>query len=117
MSDASTARFLQGRFPFTGAGFETLSPIDDTMRITVPAGKTLQAVYFRGGNSSDELATVALVHNGSPVRYFSVGARDGIHIPLRLVEDFESGDVLELQVTAPDGAGGSLVIDLGLVEF
>ena len=55
MSDASTPRFLQGRFPFQGAGFDALSGIDDTLALTVPAGATVQAVYFRGGNSSGEL--------------------------------------------------------------
>ena len=37
MSDASTPRFLQGRFPFEGVGFDTLSVIDDSLSLTVPA--------------------------------------------------------------------------------
>jgi len=117
MSDASTPRFLQGRFPFEGVGFDALSVIDDSLSLTVPAGSTIQAVYFRGGNSSDELITVALMHDGKPVRYFSIGARAGTHVALRLVEDFLEGAELGLAITAPEGASGTVIIDLGLVEF
>lgn len=117
MSDASTPRFLQGRFPFQGAGFDALSGIDDTLALTVPAGATVQAVYFRGGNSSGELISVALMHDGEPVRYFPIGARDGTHVALRLVEDFPEGSELGLALSAPEGASGTVIIDLGLVEF
>jgi hypothetical protein len=117
MSDASTSRFLQGRFMFKGNGFDVLADIDDSLTLTVPAGATVQAVYFRGGNSSDELITVALLHDGKPVRYFPIGAKDAIHIPLRLVEDFLEEAVLELKLAAPESASGTVIIDLGLVEF
>jgi hypothetical protein len=117
MSDASTPRFLQGRFAFHGKGFDTLADIDDTLSLTVPAGSTVQAVYFRGGNSSDEMVTVALMHDGKPVRYFPIGAKGGTHVPLRLVEDFLEGATLHLALTAPESASGTVIIDLGLVEF
>ena len=77
MSDSSTPRFLQGLFAFKGAGFETLAVIDDSLTLTVPDGSTLQAVYFRGGNSSDEMITIALMHDGKPVRYFPIAAQGG----------------------------------------
>ncbi|MGV9673340.1 MULTISPECIES: molybdopterin oxidoreductase [unclassified Gordonia (in: high G+C Gram-positive bacteria)] len=117
MSDASTPRFLQGRFPFTGNGFDSLAPIDESLTLTVSDGKTLQAVYFRGGNSSNELVTVTLLRNGVPVRYFPIGAKGTTHVPLRLVEDFDAGEVVELHVTADKDTTGTLIIDLGLVEF
>ncbi|MGV9826437.1 MULTISPECIES: molybdopterin oxidoreductase [unclassified Gordonia (in: high G+C Gram-positive bacteria)] len=117
MSDTSTPHFLQGRFPFKGAGFDTLTVIDDSLAISVPDGSTLQAVYFRGGNSSDEMITVALMHDGEPVRYFPIPAQGATHIPLRLVADFLEGAELSLTLAAPTSASGTVIIDLGLVEF
>jgi hypothetical protein len=117
MSDGSTPRFLQGVFEFAGKGYGSLIGIDDSLTLTVPAGATVQAVYFRGGNSSGEMVTVALMHDGKPVRYFPIGAREGTHVPLRLVENFLEGAVLELALVAPEDTTGTLVIDLGLVEF
>ena len=117
MSDTSTPRFLQGRFPFVGTGFESLDAIDASLAITVPDGATLQAVYFRGGNSTDSMITVALMHNGEPVRYFPIPAQGATHVPLRLVEDFIEGAELSLALTAPASTQGTVVIDLGLVEF
>jgi len=117
LSDTSTPRFLQGRFAFKGEGFEALTDIDDMPSLTVPPGATLQAVYFRGGNSSDELVTVALLRDGDPVRYLPIGARNGTHVALRLVEDFLEGAELTLKLSAPAGASGTVVIDLGLVEI
>ncbi|GAB2659975.1 hypothetical protein GCM10027169_23660 [Gordonia jinhuaensis] len=117
MSDASTPRFLQGIFEFEGQGFDDLAEIGGGLTITVPDGSTIQAVYFRGGNSGDDMITVVLMHNGEPVRYFPIGAKAGTHVPLRLVEDFLEGSTLELRLAAPKAATGSVVIDLGLVEF
>ena len=36
---------------------------------------------------------------------------------LRVVEDLLADTVLELYVAAPDGKEGSVIVDLGLVEF
>ena len=112
----STPRFLQGVFTFDGKGLETPLPLDDTLRYTVPDGLVAQTVYFRGGNSSGELIYVLLLRDGAPMRYFPIGARDAVHVPLRVVEDLDSGTVLELQVAAPAGATGTVVLDLGMVE-
>jgi hypothetical protein len=32
------------------------------------------------------------------------------------VEDIDGGSVVELYLAAPDGVGGSVVVDLGMVE-
>jgi assimilatory nitrate reductase catalytic subunit len=45
-----------------------------------------------------------------------MGAKDGVHVPLRVVEDIEGGSVVELQLVAPLGVTGTVVVDLGLVE-
>ncbi len=79
-------------------------------------GVISQALYFRGGNSSDEMVTVVLMRDGVPMRYFPMGAKDGVHVPLRVVEDIEGGSVVELQLVAPLGTSGTVVVDLGLVE-
>jgi len=113
----SKNRFLQGIFPFTGAGVDKPAPIDATLTYVVPEGSVAQALYFRGGNSSDELVTVALLRDGDPVRYLPIGARNGTHVALRLVEDFLEGAELTLKLSAPAGASGTVVIDLGLVEI
>jgi hypothetical protein len=117
MSDGSTPRFLQGVFEFEGNGLDKPGLIDDSMRYVVPAGAVTQPVYFRGGNSTDELVSVVLFRNGQPMRYFPIAAKGATHVALRVVEDLLGDTVLEMFVAAPAGVSGSLVVDLGLVEF
>jgi len=50
------------------------------------------------------------------VRYFPIGAKSDVHVPLRVVEDIEGGSVIELHLAAPEGIEGSVVVDLGMVE-
>jgi hypothetical protein len=83
---------------------------------TVPAGATTQPLYFRGGNSTDELVVVVLVRDGVPMRYFPIGARGSTHVALAVVEDIDEGSTLELHLGAREGLTGSVVVDLGLVE-
>jgi hypothetical protein len=74
-------------------------------------------VYFRGGNSTDELITVVLFRDGTPMRYFPIAAKGATHVALRVVEDLLGDTVLELYVAAPAGVSGTVVVDLGLVEI
>ncbi|MGY1832953.1 molybdopterin oxidoreductase family protein [Geodermatophilus sp. SYSU D01180] len=112
----STPRFLQGVFPLTGEGLAKPGPVDPALRYQVPAGATAQALYFRGGNSTGELVYVLLLRDGEPVRWFPIGAKGDVHVPLRVVEDLPGGCVVELHAAAPEGVTGDLVVDLGLVE-
>ena len=112
----STPRFLQGVFPFQGNGLDSPVTLDATLSYTVPHGVSAQAVYFRGGNSAGELICLVLMRDGQPMRYFPIGARSDVHVPLRVVEDLDSGTAVELWLAAPAGVTGSVVIDLGLVE-
>lgn len=112
----STPRFLQGVFTFEGKGLDRPAPIDPALSYVVPDGVTAQAVYFRGGNAAAELVSVVLMRDGSPMRYFPIGARGDVHVPLRVVEDLPGGSVIELHAAAPEGVTGELVVDLGLVE-
>ncbi|MFB9375831.1 molybdopterin oxidoreductase [Kineococcus gynurae] len=113
---SSTPRFLQGVHPFVGAGLEKPVALEGLGSYTVPDGARAQAVYFRAGNSTDELITAVLLRDGVPTRWFPIGARSAVHVPLRIVEDIEAPGVLEVRVAAPEGVSGSLVVDLGLVE-
>lgn len=116
MSDGSTPVFLQGAYEFQGGGLNSPAPIDDSLRYVVPAGAITQPVYFRGGNSSDEMVAVVLVKDGMPMRYFPIAAKGATHVALRVVEDLLADTVLELFVAAPAGCAGTLIVDLGLVE-
>ena len=50
------------------------------------------------------------------MRYFPIGAKSDVHVPLRVVEDIDGGSVVELRLLAPEALTGTLVVDLGLVE-
>jgi assimilatory nitrate reductase catalytic subunit len=112
----TTPRFLQGSYPFEGQGLDKPVPIDPALTYTVAPGTTGQALYFRGGNSTDELITVLLMRDGKPMRYFPIGARDGTHVSLRVVEDLLADTQIELHIAAPEGCVGMVVVDLGLLE-
>lgn len=117
MPDSSTPRFLQGPFDFDGKGLDTPVLLDETLSYVVPPGSTTQPVYFRGGNSADEMISVVLVRDGTPMRYFPIAAKGATHVSLRVVEDLLADTVLELFVAAPVGTSGTVIVDLGLVEI
>jgi hypothetical protein len=117
MSDGSTPRFLQGAYDFDGNGLDKPVLLDESLRYVVPAGAVTQPVYFRGGNSSDEMVAVVLFRDGQPMRYFPIAAKGATHVALRVVEDLLGDTVLELFLAAPDGCTGTVVVDLGLVEI
>lgn len=83
----------------------------------MPPGASTQPVYFRGGNSTDEMVYLTLMRDGAPMRYFPIAARGSTHVSLRVVEDLLSDTVLELFVAAPEGLTGTVVVDAGLVEI
>ena len=112
----STPRFLQGVFPFEGKGLDRPVPLGPELSYVVPDGVRTQAVYFRGGNAAAELICAVLVRDGVPMRYFPIGAKGDVHVPLRVVEDLTAGTSVELWLAAPAGVTGTVIIDLGLVE-
>ncbi|UXA16198.1 molybdopterin oxidoreductase [Mycobacterium sp. SMC-4] len=116
MTDGSSPRFLQGAFEFDGAGYDKPVALDTSLRYVVPAGAIAQPVYFRGGNSTKQMVTVVLLRDGAPMRYFPIAAKGATHVALRVVEDLLADTVLELQIAAPEGVQGTVVVDLGLVE-
>jgi assimilatory nitrate reductase catalytic subunit len=112
----SKNRFLQGIYAFEGAGLDKPVPIHPELTYLVPDGVVNQTLYFRGGNTTDQLVTVVLVRDGVPMRYFPIGAKGDVHVPLRVVEDIEGGSMIELQLIAALGVNGHVVVDLGMVE-
>jgi len=109
-------RFLQGIYQFTGEGIDKPAPLDAALNYVVPDGSVAQALYFRGGNSSDELVAIVLMRDGVAMRYFPMGAKADVHVPLRVVEDLEGGTAIELYLAAPEGLTGTVIVDVGLVE-
>jgi assimilatory nitrate reductase catalytic subunit len=112
-----TPRFLQAIRPFTGTGLDEYEPFDPCLGYEVPPGASAQCVYFRGGNSSDDLVCIVLTRDGTPMRLFPVGARGAIHVPLRITEALLTDSHLELHVAAPAGSQGTVVVDLGILEL
>jgi hypothetical protein len=113
----SIPKFLNGVFSFVGAGYEKPSLLSEKLTYSVPPGKRTQLIYFRGGNSSDEMVYFVMMRDGVPMRYFAIGARAGTHVPLAIVEDLDPEMKLDLLFGAPAGATGHVVIDVGLVEI
>ena len=84
--------FLQGIYPFEGAGMDKPVPLHAELAHVVPDGVISQA------------------------RYVPIGAKGDVHVPLRVVEDIDGGSVIELHLVAPTGLQGTVVVDLGTVE-
>ena len=112
----SKPTFLQGIYAFEGSGIDKPVLLHPDLTYAVPPGITTQPLYFRGGNSTDELITVVLVRDGVPMRFFPLGARAAEHVALAVVEDLPDGTSLELHLAAREGLTGTVVVDLGLVE-
>jgi hypothetical protein len=113
----ATPRFLQGVYPFVGRGVFDLAPVHDDLRYLVPKNKTAEVVYFRGGNLSDDIFYLALTANGAPVRYFPIGPKAEIHVPLAIVEKYAAGTKIEIAFAAPRGLSGTIVLDIGMLEM
>ena len=113
----SLPKILTGVFPFGGAGFDQPSLLDASLVYVVPPDRRAQAIYLRAGNSSDELVCLILARDGKTMRLFPVGAKASVHVPLAVVEDIEPDSRIEVQVSAPAGTRGHIILDLGLMEI
>jgi hypothetical protein len=111
----STPKFINGIFPFTGRGYKQPLPLELPAYI-VPYDKRAQLIYFRAGNSSSDLIYLALLRDGSVMRYFPIGAKASEHVSLAVVEDMSPDTKLEILVGAAQGSAGVVVLDLGLLE-
>ncbi len=111
----STPRILTGMHAFDGAGYNT--PVSVGVSYSVPSDRRAQMLYLRAGNSAAEMITLVLTRDGEPMRLFPIAAKGAVHIPLVVVEDLTPETRLELLVAAPSGMGGTLALDMGLVEI
>ncbi len=111
----STPRILTGMYSFAGEGYK--APVSVGVSYSVPADRRAQMLYVRAGNSSAEMITLVLTRDGEPMRLFPIAAKGAVHIPLVVVEDLTPETRLELLVAAPSGTGGTLALDMGLVEI
>jgi len=109
-------RFIHGVFAFEGKGLDAPFLLDPRAMYVVPKDKRAQLIYLRGGNSTSELVCLTLVRDGRPMRYFPLGAKAGMHVPLAVVEDLFPESKLEVFIGAPKGTAGTVVIDFGLLE-
>jgi hypothetical protein len=109
-------RFIHGVYAYEGKGLEAPFPLDARATYTVPRDKRAQLIYLRGGNSGSELVYLVLMRDERPLRYFPIGAKASIHVPLAVVEDLFPESKLDVFVAAPKGAAGAVVIDFGLIE-
>jgi len=64
----ATPQFLQGVYRYEGNGLEKPFLLDEELIYEVPSGLETQLVYFRAGNSSDELIYTVLMRDGEPMR-------------------------------------------------
>ena len=110
-------KFLNGVYPFVGAGYDKVAPLSDKLVYIVPSDKRAQLIYFRAGNSCGELVYLVLMRAGAPMRYFPIGAKGTDHVQLAVVEDIFPDTRLELFFAAPSGAHGTFIIDIGLLEI
>jgi hypothetical protein len=113
----SVPKFLQGVFGYTGAGLDKAALLASTLVYTVPSTKRAQFVYLRAGNSGSELVALSLVIAGKAARYIPVGAKAGMNVPLTIVEDLQPDTRVEIHLSAPEGASGQVVVDVGLLEI
>jgi hypothetical protein len=111
-----SARFIQAVVPFEGRGLLHPFTLGEGVCYQAPPDKRAQLVYFRAGHSLDAFVYVSLQRDGQVVRLFPLGAKAAMHVPLAVVEDIEQGGKLEVFLGAPEGAAGTLVLDIGIVE-
>ncbi|MCW3100321.1 MAG: molybdopterin oxidoreductase [Chthonomonadaceae bacterium] len=109
--------FFQGVFPFLGNGLMNPRLLNLELVYTVPSGCKVALMYFRGGNASDQMIYVSVVSNGVARRYFPIGPQDGTHVELVIKEDIPAGTKLELHLAAGAGVMGTVVVDVGFLEW
>jgi hypothetical protein len=109
--------FIQGLFSFDGSGLEKPTSFQPPLVYQVPSDKRAQTVYVRAGNPASELIYLVLTRRGKPMRYFPIGAKDALHVPLAVLEDIPPGSPVEILIAAPAGLKSSVLIDIGFLEI
>ena len=109
-------RFIQGVFAFEGRGLDRPEPLKPAVTYAVPRDRRAQLIYFRAGNSSAEMVYLVLRQNERPRRYFPIGAKSAVHVPLAIVEDILPDSLVDVSIGAPEGTRGVVMLDVGFTE-
>ena len=109
--------FIQGLHQYEGSGLAKPVPFTTPVTYTVPFDKRSQMIYLRAGNPSPELIYLVLLRGAQPMRYFPIGAKGAVHVPLAVLEDLSPQTKLEVLVAAPEGSQAAVVLDIGFVEI
>ena len=109
--------FIQGLFSYEGAGLAKPIPFEPRVTYTVPGDKRSQMIYFRAGNASPEMVYLALMRRGAVMRYFPIGAKGAVHVPLAVVEDLSPETEIEVLIAALEGLKSSVLLDVGFMEI
>jgi hypothetical protein len=109
--------FIQGLFAYQGRGLGSPISFEPPVTYVVPSDKRAQTIYFRAGNPAAEMVYLVLTRNEVPMRYFPVGAKGAIHVPLAVVEDLSPDSRIEVLVAAPEGLQSSALVDVGFMEI
>ena len=91
--------------------------LNPDMVYVVPEGSLAALMYIRAGNASDQMIYLSINSNGKPRRYLPIGPQDGSHIELVIKDNIPAGSRLELHVAASAGALGTVVVDVGFLEW
>jgi hypothetical protein len=109
--------FIQGLFSFEGSGLENPTSFQPPVTYQVPPDRRSQTIYFRAGNAAPEMIYLVLTRRGKPMRYFPVGAKGAVHVPLAVLEDIPGGSPVEILIAAPAGLKSSVLLDIGFLEI
>ena len=51
------------------------------------------------------------------MRYFPIGAKGAVHVPLAVLEDLFPGSKVEILFAGPEGLSSTVVVDVGFMEI
>jgi hypothetical protein len=109
--------FIQGLFYCDGQGLGHPRSFTPAATYNVPADKRAQLIYLRAGNSSDEMIYLVFIAGARTMRYFPVGAKGAVHVPLAVIEDILPGTKVEILAAAPEGLKAAVLLDIGFMEI
>ena len=58
-----------------------------------------------------------LMRRSKLMRYFPVGAKEAVHVPLAVLEDLTPETKIEVMIGAPEGVHASVVLDIKFMEI
>ena len=109
--------FFQGVLPFLGDGLMNPRLLNPEMVYTVPAGCNAALMYIRAGNASDQMICLSVVGDGRVRRYLPIGPQEGSHVELVIKDAIPAGTRLELHLSTGPGVLGTVVVDVGFLEW